>query len=185
MDRIYRTRRKRERQSRARRGQIFRSRLTALLTVLMLRGPQTPGELRQRSERIHRFDSGQELERTLDELIERDLVAALPRRPGERGQRYAHRLSEVDENAGSGVPADRASAPVPPDRQPASVPAEGAAPVPADRPPAPVPAEGAAALPASPATAPDARLAARLERLEGEVAALREQLRALRAELGA
>ena len=157
----------------------------ALLTVLMLRGPQTPGELRQRSERIHRFDSGEELERTLDELIERDLVAALPRRPGERGQRYAHRLSEVDENAASGVPSDRAPATVPADRQPASVPAEGAAPVPADPPPASVPAEGAAASPASAAAAPDDRLAARLERLEGEVAALREQVRALRAELGA
>jgi uncharacterized protein YceH (UPF0502 family) len=131
----------------------------ALLTVLMLRGAQTPSELRQRSERICRFDSGEELERTLDELIERDLVAALPRQPGERGQRYAHRLSEADENAASGVSADRAPAPVPP--------------------------EGAPSPPTSSAAAPDERLAARLERLEDEVAALREQLRALRAELGA
>jgi uncharacterized protein YceH (UPF0502 family) len=126
----------------------------ALLTVLMLRGPQTPGELRQRSERIHRFDSGEEVERTLDELMERELVAALPRQPGERGQRYAHRLSEADGEAASGVPADRAPAPVPPER--------------ASAPPA----------------APDDGLAARLERLEDEVTALREQLRALRAELG-
>jgi uncharacterized protein YceH (UPF0502 family) len=64
----------------------------ALLTVLMLRGPQTPGELRTRSERMHRFESNEELDQTLGELIERELVAPLPRRPGERGQRYAHLL---------------------------------------------------------------------------------------------
>jgi uncharacterized protein YceH (UPF0502 family) len=68
----------------------------ALMTVLMLRGPQTAGELRQRSERIHRFDSGEELERALEALVERDLAVPLPRRPGERGQRYAHRLAEVE-----------------------------------------------------------------------------------------
>ena len=65
----------------------------AEMTVLMLRGPQTPGELRQRAERIHRFDSNEELERTLDELMERGLCTRLPRRPGERGQRYRHLLS--------------------------------------------------------------------------------------------
>jgi uncharacterized protein YceH (UPF0502 family) len=133
----------------------------ALLTLLMLRGPQTPGELRQRSERLHRFESGEELERTLGELIERDLVAELPRRPGERGQRYAHRLTEAE----GGAPGAPAPAP----------PVEG----PADAAP---PAEGPAASPAG-APADDA-FAARLARLEDEVAALREQLRALRADLG-
>jgi uncharacterized protein len=64
----------------------------SLLAVLMLRGPQTPGELRTRTERMYRFESGEELEATLRELIERDLAAPLPRRPGERGQRYAHLL---------------------------------------------------------------------------------------------
>jgi uncharacterized protein YceH (UPF0502 family) len=68
----------------------------AVLCVLMLRGPQTAGELRQRSERIHRFDSGDEVERTLDELIGRELAVALPRQPGERGQRYAHLLAEAE-----------------------------------------------------------------------------------------
>jgi uncharacterized protein YceH (UPF0502 family) len=86
----------------------------------------------------------------------RELVAALPRHPGERGQRYAHRLSEADAEGASGVPADRAA-------------------------PARVASEGASALPA----APDDGLAARLGRLEDEVAALREQLGALRSELGA
>jgi uncharacterized protein len=153
----------------------------ALLTVLMLRGPQTPGELRQRSERIYRFDAGDEVERTLDELIERELVAALPRQPGERGQRYAHRLSEAEEAA----PAPTALAPT----APAPAYQAGAAPA---SPPAATEATGhspAASAPADDglaASAPaDDGLAARVERLEGEVAALREQLRALRAELGA
>jgi uncharacterized protein len=69
----------------------------AVLTVLMLRGPQTPGELRARTERIHRFESNEELARTLGELTERELVAPLARRPGERGQRYAHLLSGTPE----------------------------------------------------------------------------------------
>ncbi len=70
----------------------------ALITVLMLRGAQTPGELRQRTERIHRFDSNEELERTLEELLERRLATRLPRRPGERGQRYEHLLSSGEES---------------------------------------------------------------------------------------
>jgi uncharacterized protein len=69
----------------------------AVMTVLMLRGAQTPGELRQRAERIHRFDSNEELERTLDELMERGLCTRLPRRPGERGQRYRHLLLGGDD----------------------------------------------------------------------------------------
>jgi uncharacterized protein YceH (UPF0502 family) len=71
----------------------------AVMTVLMLRGAQTPGELRQRTERIQRFDSNEELERTLDELMERGLCTRLPRRPGERGQRYRHLLSDGDDAA--------------------------------------------------------------------------------------
>jgi uncharacterized protein YceH (UPF0502 family) len=124
----------------------------ALVTVLMLRGPQTAGELRQRSDRIHAFGSGEEVERTLAELVERDLAVALPRRPGERGQRYAHRLAEVE------------TVEAPP---PATAPAS--APQPAEAEPAPAPTDG---------------LAGRLDRLESEVAALREQLSALRDELG-
>jgi uncharacterized protein YceH (UPF0502 family) len=69
----------------------------SLLTVLMLRGPQTPGELRARTERMYQFETGEELDRTLRELIERELVAPLPRQPGERGQRYAQLLSAGDE----------------------------------------------------------------------------------------
>jgi uncharacterized protein len=82
----------------------------SLLAVLMLRGPQTPGELRSRTERMYRFDSNEELDRTLRELIERQLAAPLPRRPGERGQRYAHMLEA--ESADDGVPVP-APAPAP------------------------------------------------------------------------
>jgi uncharacterized protein YceH (UPF0502 family) len=70
----------------------------AVMTVLMLRGAQTAGELRQRAERMHRFDSNEELERTLEELLERGLCTRLPRRPGERGQRYRHLLSIEDDS---------------------------------------------------------------------------------------
>jgi uncharacterized protein len=90
----------------------------ALLTVLMLRGPQTAGELRQRSERIHTFDSGEEVERTLELLAERELAVALPRRPGERGQRYAHRLAEARAESPPAAEAPPASAPADPLRAP-------------------------------------------------------------------
>ena len=64
----------------------------AVLGVLMLRGPQTPGELKQRTDRLHRFETLDEVERTLEPLIERELVARLPRRPGHKEQRYAQLL---------------------------------------------------------------------------------------------
>ncbi len=87
----------------------------SLLTVLMLRGPQTPGELRSRTERMYQFESGEELDRSLRELIERELVAPLPRRPGERGQRYTHLLGSGDEEApaaqGPAAPVSEAPAP--------------------------------------------------------------------------
>ena len=65
----------------------------ALLAVLMLRGPQTPGELRQRVERLYSFPDGG-LEATLDTLIERGFVARHQRRPGQKEERFGHRLSE-------------------------------------------------------------------------------------------
>jgi uncharacterized protein len=80
----------------------------SLLAVLMLRGPQTPGELRSRTERMYRFDSNEELDGTLRELIERQLAAPLPRRPGERGQRYAHMLEGEPADDGAPAPAEPA-----------------------------------------------------------------------------
>ena len=64
----------------------------ALLAVLMLRGPQTPGELRQRSERLHSFGSPAELEETLTGLVERGLVTRLARQPGQKEQRFRQLL---------------------------------------------------------------------------------------------
>jgi uncharacterized protein len=68
---------------------------TALLCVLLLRGPQTPGELRGRSERMHRFEEIGDVVGGLQKLMEREpaLVAVLPRQPGTKESRYAHLLS--------------------------------------------------------------------------------------------
>jgi uncharacterized protein YceH (UPF0502 family) len=65
---------------------------SALLAVLMLRGAQTPGELKGRSERLYPLGSLDDVHRTLDSLIERELVARLPRRPGQKEERYAQLL---------------------------------------------------------------------------------------------
>lgn len=65
----------------------------ALMTLLMLRGPQTPGELKSRSERLCSFASVTEVEATLQDLAEGDedaLVRELARRPGQRERRWAH-----------------------------------------------------------------------------------------------
>ena len=74
---------------------------TALLCVLLLRGPQTPGELRGRTERLHRFDEISDVLAGLQKLMEREpsLVAVLPRQPGTKEARYAHLLSGAVEAA--------------------------------------------------------------------------------------
>jgi uncharacterized protein YceH (UPF0502 family) len=66
----------------------------SLLGVLMLRGPQTLGELKARTDRMHRFESVAQVEETLRALIEREYVERLPRRPGEREERYRQLLGE-------------------------------------------------------------------------------------------
>jgi uncharacterized protein len=68
---------------------------SALLCVLLLRGPQTPGELRSRTERIHRFDEITDVLAGLQKLIERTppMAAILPRQLGTKEARYAHLLS--------------------------------------------------------------------------------------------
>jgi uncharacterized protein YceH (UPF0502 family) len=65
----------------------------ALLCVLLLRGPQTPGELRGRGERLYSFDDLESVENTLDRMAEAGLVKKLPRQPGSRESRFAHLLS--------------------------------------------------------------------------------------------
>jgi uncharacterized protein len=69
----------------------------ALLAVLMLRGPQTLGELKARSERMHRFESPEQVVQTLDVLSQRELVTRLPRRPGQKEDRYAQLLGGADD----------------------------------------------------------------------------------------
>ena len=67
---------------------------SALICVLLLRGPQTPGELRGRTERMHRFDEIADVLGGLQKLMERQppLAAVLPRQPGTKESRYAHLL---------------------------------------------------------------------------------------------
>jgi uncharacterized protein YceH (UPF0502 family) len=83
-------------------GEIFNLRRgeLAILCVLLLRGAQTPGELRSRSERMHNFTGMDEVEGTLQQLGQREppLARALPREPGSRELRYVHLLSPVPES---------------------------------------------------------------------------------------
>ena len=69
----------------------------AVVGVLMLRGPQTPGELKQRTERMHAFADLGGVHETLERLIGRGLVAVLERRPGQKEERYVQLLGEEAE----------------------------------------------------------------------------------------
>ncbi|HEX5434160.1 MAG TPA: YceH family protein [Candidatus Angelobacter sp.] len=68
---------------------------TAIMDVLLLRGPQTPGELRGRTERMYRFEELSDVQSTLQKLMQREppLVKMLPRQAGTKESRYAHLLS--------------------------------------------------------------------------------------------
>jgi uncharacterized protein YceH (UPF0502 family) len=87
----------------------------ALLAVLMLRGPQTPGELRARTERMAELDGIGEVEAELSALVRREepLVARLGRAPGQKEERFAHCLAPSSEtsNAPATEHADVASTP--------------------------------------------------------------------------
>ena len=133
----------------------------AVLTVLMLRGAQTPGELKARCDRLHPFADLAAIHATLAQLIARDLVTQLPRRPGQKEERYVHRLSDDEAPEPAGVAPALAAAPAGP-----VVRAPGR----------PMPA-----APAAPelAAGPAPPLEERVARLEAEVAQLRAELRAL------
>jgi uncharacterized protein len=81
----------------------------SVLAVLMLRGAQTPGELRQRTERLHAFPDAVGLYGVLDALVDRELVARLARRPGQKEERYTELLSadapEQEPEPSAGEPA--------------------------------------------------------------------------------
>lgn len=130
----------------------------AVMTLLMLRGPQTPGELKTRSERMHRFSSVDEVEELLEKLAEGGddaLVEELPRRPGQRESRWMHRVGTDQEYAREGDTED---------------PAIRAA------------AGPTTSAPGRPSPAPE--VLERVETLESAVAELREELTALRRRLG-
>jgi uncharacterized protein len=127
----------------------------AMLCVLMLRGPQTPGELKQRTERLHAFAGLDEIDETLRALIERELVAQVPRRPGQREDRFMQLLGGGDDER-----VDERVARLRAVRTPSATGEE------------PAPAE------------PASELEERVARLEGEILSLRADIQALRSELG-
>ena len=142
----------------------------AVLCVLMLRGPQTPGELKQRTERLHPLADLSAVLDALERLIGRDLAARLPRRPGQKEERYTHLLGDDEPQPGATAP-------------PVGPAAEWAPPAAASEVEDAPAASLASPVPAPPAAAPtpDPRVA----RLEDDVAALRADLDALRATLDA
>jgi uncharacterized protein len=141
----------------------------AVLCVLMLRGAQTPGELKQRTERLHPLADLDAVQATLERLIGRELAARLDRRPGQKEERYTQLLGE-----------DAAEPSASPAATPAATPA---APPPVAPAPVPISTDGPPRAPE-----PDPRIdriEAELAALRGEVGELRGALDALRAELGA
>jgi uncharacterized protein len=131
----------------------------AVLAVLLLRGPQTPGELKSRTERMAPIASLADVERILTALGERDYARRIGRRPGQKEDRFEHLLGPHEDG-------DRTA---PSAAQPAMPPAATAV-----APPEP---------PARPASHLNGSLADRVAALEAEVATLREELDELRDQL--
>jgi uncharacterized protein YceH (UPF0502 family) len=106
----------------------------AVVTLLLLRGPQTPGELRSRSGRLHAFGVVSEVDEILEALVGRPdpLVAELPRQPGQKESRWRHLLGPEPESVGAG---GRAAAAPPPAPAPPATPAAPATPAPVAVPP--------------------------------------------------
>jgi uncharacterized protein len=79
---------------------------TAVLCVLLLRGPQTPGELRGRSERMHQFEDLDAVQASLQKLMQREppLAVMMARQPGTKEARYAHLLCGPMESAAASTP---------------------------------------------------------------------------------
>jgi uncharacterized protein YceH (UPF0502 family) len=127
----------------------------ALLCVLLLRGPQTPGELKGRTERMVSFDGLEAVDATLEALAEKDYVARLARRPGQKEERWGQRLGgDPGEPGPASAPDNAFTAPM-------RAPSVGVSPV------------------ATPTAGHDGGLTDRVRRLEAEVAELRAQLASL------
>ncbi len=137
----------------------------SVLAVLLLRGPQTPGELKARAERMAQLGSLDAVERILASLIELGYARRLERRPGQKEERFEQLLGGAHE-LDSARPVALATTD---SRQPVPAP-DLAEPTPA--------AAGAASSDTRPPR--DGDLAARIEALEAEVASIREELSALR-----
>jgi uncharacterized protein len=87
----------------------------SILGVLMLRGPQTVAELKTRTERLYHFPANEDVTTTLNRLDEKELVHLLPKRPGQREERWTHLLAETPhEEAALPPPAQGEPAPVQP-----------------------------------------------------------------------
>ncbi|HEY4824327.1 MAG TPA: YceH family protein [Solirubrobacteraceae bacterium] len=143
----------------------------AVMTVLLLRGAQTPGELKQRTERMHPFAELGVVHETLERLIGRELVKRLDRRPGQKEERYEQLLQSGEEGETAGtVPAASGEA------EQTSTNGDGSA---AAAPPSPAPASPSsrAAENPKPEDAELQELRGRVERLEREVAELRFAMR--------
>jgi uncharacterized protein YceH (UPF0502 family) len=86
----------------------------AVVTLLLLRGPQTPGELRTRSGRLHSFDDNESVKATLQALMNREggaLVARLARKPGRKDHEYMHLFAgEIDSVSEEDTAAERSAA---------------------------------------------------------------------------
>lgn len=139
----------------------------AVLSVLLLRGAQTPGELKGRSERMVRLESLARVEEVLSQLGEKGYVRRLDRRPGQKEDRFEQLLGGGSDGSTGGGPDGASEAAE--DASTAGGPVAGSPQAPAaadsDVPPAMVNRDG---------------LMDRIEALEGEVAGLRAELRALR-----
>lgn len=83
----------------------------SVLAVLMLRGEQTPGQLKQRAERMFAFHDLDALQTTLDALASRELIERLPRRPGQKEDRYRQRVGGTMGVGDTGRPVDEMSGP--------------------------------------------------------------------------
>jgi uncharacterized protein len=71
----------------------------AIICILLLRGPQTAGEIRSRTERLYAFSNLDEVQETISNLEDMELVSKLPRQPGRKESRYAHLLSGKPQEA--------------------------------------------------------------------------------------
>jgi uncharacterized protein len=143
----------------------------AVLAVLLLRGPQTPGELKSRTERMAPLASLADVERVIGVLSERGYARRIGRRPGQKEDRFEHLLG----GAGGGQAV--VSEPAPPAAQPAPSPAPAATMMASSL------VASAESLDGAPAPSPDGNgaLAERVAALEEEVATLRTELDELRA----